>query len=146
MRRLASPWELVLAEVQRALLQDPIAILLTEPGYLGTISDLRPLIEAAHAQSVPVIIDAAWGGHFGFAPGTPQHCLQLGADALITSIHKALPGYSASALLLAQGKYLNLARVEQSFETTHTTSHLQVHRWHPSMQHVHCSRNVARSY
>ena len=52
----------------------------------------------------------------------PKHCLQLGADALITSIHKALPGYSASALLLAQGKYLNLARVEQSFETTHTTS------------------------
>jgi lysine decarboxylase len=41
---------------------------------------------------------------------------------LITSVHKALPGYSASALLLAQGKYLNLARIEQSFETTHTTS------------------------
>ena len=33
-----------------------------------------------------------------------------------------MPGYSASALLLAQGKYLNLARIEQSFETTHTTS------------------------
>ena len=48
--------------------------------------------------------------------------MQLGADALITSTHKALPGYSASALLLAQGKYLNLARIEQSFETTHTTS------------------------
>ena len=52
----------------------------------------------------------------------PQHCLQLGADVLITSIHKALPGLSASALLLVQGKYINLARVEQSFETTHTTS------------------------
>jgi lysine decarboxylase len=37
-------------------------------------------------------------------------------------VHKALPGYSASALLLAQGKYLNLDRIEQSFETTHTTS------------------------
>jgi lysine decarboxylase len=48
--------------------------------------------------------------------------LQLGADALITSIHKALPGYTASALLLAQGKLLNLDRLEQSFETTHTTS------------------------
>jgi lysine decarboxylase len=33
-----------------------------------------------------------------------------------------LPGYSASALLLAQGKLLNLDRIEQSFETTHTTS------------------------
>jgi lysine decarboxylase len=37
-------------------------------------------------------------------------------------VHKALPGYSASALLLAQGKYLDLDRIEQSFETTHTTS------------------------
>jgi lysine decarboxylase len=46
----------------------------------------------------------------------------MGADALITSTHKALPGYSASALLIAQGKYLNLDRIEQSFETTHTTS------------------------
>ena len=52
----------------------------------------------------------------------PQHCLQLGADALITSVHKALPGYSASALLLAQGTLLNFDRIEQSFETTHTTS------------------------
>ena len=109
-------------ELERALKEKPIAVLLTEPGYLGTLSDLPALIEAAHRQSVPVVIDAAWGGHFGFSKDLPEHCLQLGADALITSTHKALPGYSASALLLAQGRYLNLARIEQSFETTHTTS------------------------
>jgi lysine decarboxylase len=102
--------------------QKPIALLLTEPGYLGTLSDLPALISEAHTHSIPVIVDAAWGGHFGFSDQLPRHCIQLGADALITSVHKALPGYSASALLLAQGKYLNLARVEQSFETTHTTS------------------------
>jgi lysine decarboxylase len=80
------------------------------------------LIKRAHENSIPVIVDAAWGGHFGFNSQIPQHVLQLGADALITSVHKALPGYSASALLLAQGKLLNLDRIEQSFETTHTTS------------------------
>jgi lysine decarboxylase len=80
------------------------------------------LIAKAHQNSIPVIIDAAWGGHFGFNSNIPQHVLQLGADALITSVHKALPGYSASALLLAQGNLLNLDRIEQSFETTHTTS------------------------
>jgi arginine decarboxylase len=111
-----------IAELNRALAQNPIAVLLTEPGYLGTISDLPALISAAHQQSVPVILDAAWGGHFGFHPELPKHAIQLGADALITSVHKALPGYSASALLIAQGKYLNLDRIEQSFETTHTTS------------------------
>jgi arginine decarboxylase len=102
--------------------QNPIALLLTEPGYLGTISELPALISKAHENSIPVIIDAAWGGHFGFNSRLPKHVLQLGADALITSVHKALPGYSASALLLAQGKLLNLDRIEQSFETTHTTS------------------------
>jgi lysine decarboxylase len=86
------------------------------------LSDLSALVISAHSHSIPVIVDAAWGGHFGFSPLTPQHCLQLGADALITSVHKALPGYSASSLLLAQGKLLNLDRIEQSFETTHTTS------------------------
>lgn len=116
------PIGISLSEVERALEADPIAVLLTEPGYLGTISDLPELIAAAHKKSVPVILDAAWGGHFGFHPELPRHALQLGADALITSVHKALPGYSASALLLARGQFLNLDRIEQSFETTHTTS------------------------
>lgn len=111
-----------ITELKKALSQNPIAVLLTEPGYLGTISDLPVLIEAAHSQSIPVILDAAWGGHFGFHPDLPRHAMQLGADALITSVHKALPGYSASALLLARGEFLNLDRIEQSFETTHTTS------------------------
>lgn len=116
------PTGIGISELNRALKENPIAVLLTEPGYLGTISDLPALIAASHAQSVPVIIDAAWGGHFGFHAELPAHVLQLGADALITSVHKALPGYSASALLLAQGKFLDIDRIEQSFETTHTTS------------------------
>jgi lysine decarboxylase len=109
-------------ELQRVLQANPIAVLLTEPGYLGTLSDLKPLITAAHDKSIPVIVDAAWGGHFGFHPDLPDHVISQGADALITSVHKALPGYSASALLLAQTKYLSAERLEQSFETTHTTS------------------------
>ena len=116
------PMGIPVSELERVLDQKPIALLLTEPGYLGTISELSALITKAHENSIPVIIDAAWGAHFGFNQNIPQHVLQLGADALITSVHKALPGYSASALLLAQGNLLNLDRIEQSFETTHTTS------------------------
>ncbi len=116
------PLGVPVSEVERVLPEKPIALLLTEPGYLGTLSDIRSLVELAHAHSMPVIIDAAWGGHFGFHEGLPAHALQMGADALITSVHKALPGYSASALLLAQTKFLSAQRLEQSFETTHTTS------------------------
>jgi lysine decarboxylase len=116
------PIGIALTELQRVLQENPIAVLLTEPGYLGTLSDLKPLITAAHDKSIPVIVDAAWGGHFGFHPDLPEHVISQGADALITSVHKALPGYSASALLLAQTRYLSAERLEQSFETTHTTS------------------------
>ena len=116
------PIGIPVSELERVLDQKPIALLLTEPGYLGTLSDLPALITKAHQHMIPVIVDAAWGAHFGFNSQTPKHVIALGADALITSTHKALPGYSASALLLAQGKLLNLARIEQSFETTHTTS------------------------
>lgn len=116
------PIGIALNELQRTLKDSPIAILLTEPGYLGTLSDLKPLIAAAHEKSIPVIVDAAWGGHFGFHADLPQHVIAQGADALITSVHKALPGYSASALLLAKTKFISAERLEQSFETTHTTS------------------------
>ena len=116
------PIGITTSELAKALVEKPIAVLLTEPGYLGTISDLPVLIELSHQVKVPVILDAAWGGHFGFHPRLPQHAFQLGADALITSTHKALPGYSASALLLARTTLLSAERLEQSFETTHTTS------------------------
>ena len=116
------PLGIPISELERVLSEKPIALLLTEPGYLGTLSDIGALVTLAHSHSMPVIIDAAWGGHFGFHKEMPAHVLQMGADALITSVHKALPGYSASALLLAQTKFLSAERLEQSFETTHTTS------------------------
>jgi len=116
------PLGIPVSELEQVLPEKPIALLLTEPGYLGTLSDIGALVALAHSQSMPVIIDAAWGGHFGFHKEMPAHVLQMGADALITSVHKALPGYSASALLLVKTKFLNAERLEQSFETTHTTS------------------------
>ena len=116
------PTGISLQEFKRVLPENPIALHLTEPGYLGTISDLPPLIEEAHKRKIPVIIDAAWGGHFGLHPALPRHPMQLGADAFVTSIHKALPGYSASAIAVARIGLLDRARLEQGFESTHTTS------------------------
>ena len=116
------PLGIPVSELERVIPEKPVALLLTEPGYLGTLSDIGALVERAHSHEIPVIIDAAWGGHFGFHKDLPAHVLAMGADALITSVHKALPGYSASALLLTQTKYLDPVRLEQSFETTHTTS------------------------
>ena len=116
------PVGIPLSEIERVCELNPVAILLTEPGYLGTLSDLSPIIEKAHSKNIAVVIDAAWGAHFGFHSAIPAHAISLGADALITSVHKNLPGYSAAAILLVQGSLINRERLNQSFETTHTTS------------------------
>ena len=116
------PVGIPLSEIERVSELNPVAILLTEPGYLGTFSELAPIIQKAHAKNIAVVIDAAWGAHLGFHKDIPSHAIALGADAVVTSVHKNLPGYSAAALLLVQGKLINRERLNQSFETTHTTS------------------------
>lgn len=100
----------------------PKAVLLTEPGYLGTLSDLPALVAVAHRAGVPVLVDQAWGAHFGFHPEVPPHALALGADALVTSVHKMLPGYSQASLVCARTTRLDVGRLERAFEATHTTS------------------------
>ena len=98
------------------------AVFLTEPGYLGTLSDLPALIEVAHQAGLPVLVDQAWGAHFGYHPDLPAHALELGADALVTSVHKLLPGYSQASLVCARFDRLERGRLERGFEATHTTS------------------------
>lgn len=98
------------------------AVFLVEPGYVGTRSDLPDLAAAAHDGGVPLIVDQAWGAHLGFHPGLPQHALAAGADALVTSAHKALPAYTQAALVLAKTERLDPDRLDRAFDATHTTS------------------------
>jgi lysine decarboxylase len=94
----------------------------TEPGFLGTLSDLAGIIEVAHRADVPVIVDQAWGAHLGNHPALPAHALALGADAMVTSIHKLLPGYTQASLVCARTERLDAGRLERGFEASQTTS------------------------
>ena len=98
------------------------AVFLGDPTYVGTVSDLAAHAEAAHGAGVPLIIDAAWAAHLGFHPDLPQHAIAAGADAMVTSAHKALPAYTQGALVLARTTRLDAARLDRAFEATHTTS------------------------
>jgi arginine decarboxylase len=101
---------------------DACAVFLGDPTYVGTICDLAGHAEAAHAAGVPLIVDAAWAAHLGFHPDLPQHAIAAGADAMVTSAHKALPAYTQGALVLARTERLDPARLNRAFEATHTTS------------------------
>lgn len=112
------------ASIDAALVDHPgaRAVFLGDPSYVGTFGDVAAVADVAHRHDAALIIDAAWGAHFGFHPALPPHPIAVGADAMVTSIHKSLPGYSAAALVLARTNRLDLARLEAGFEATHTTS------------------------
>ncbi len=122
------PGAVPVAAVEAALAAHPGAcgVVLGDPSYIGTCSDVAAHAAAAHAAGVPLVVDAAWAAHFGFSAAVPPHALTLGADALITSAHKALPAWSQAALLLARtrrsGGLLDPDRLERGFDATCTTS------------------------
>ena len=115
------------ASVAEALAAHPgaRAVFVGDPSYVGTVGDLAGLADAAHAhgeRGVPLVVDAAWSAHFGFHPALPAHALALGADAMVTSAHKALPAYSQAALVLARTGRIDPARFDAGVEATATTS------------------------
>ena len=118
------PGAVSVATVRAALAAHPgaCAVYLGEPSYVGTIGDLAGQAAAAHQAGVPLVVDAAWAAHLGFHPDLPPHALAAGADAMVTSAHKALPAYTQGALVLARTGLLDAARLDRAFEATHTTS------------------------
>ncbi len=110
--------------VRKALAGHPgaCAVYLGDPSYVGTTGDLTGHAAAAHEAGVPLIVDAAWAAHLGFHPDLPPHAIAAGADAMVTSAHKALPAYTQGALVLARTGRLDAARLDRAFEATHTTS------------------------
>jgi lysine decarboxylase len=112
------------ADVRDVLARHPDirAVFVVEPTYVGTTGDLAGVAATAHGHGIPLLVDAAWGAHFGFHPALPPHALAVGADALVTSAHKMLPAYSQAALVLARTTRLDPVRLDAAFEATNTTS------------------------
>jgi lysine decarboxylase len=110
--------------VRRALAEEPgiRAVFLVEPSYVGMLSDLDAIAALAHDAGVPLIVDQAWGAHLGFHPALPPHAIARGADAMVTSSHKNLTAFTQGSIVVARGRLLDLARVDEAFELLHTTS------------------------
>jgi lysine decarboxylase len=72
---------------------------IVSPTYYGMAADIRGCVEAAHAAGVALIVDCAWGSHFGFHPSLPESPLSAGADAVLASTHKIVGSLTQSAML-----------------------------------------------
>ena len=78
------------------------AVFIVSPTYYGMAADIAGCAEAAHSHGVPLIVDCAWGAHFGFHAALPESPLKLGADAMLASTHKIVGSLTQSAMLLVR--------------------------------------------
>jgi arginine decarboxylase len=112
------------ASVAAALAQYPDlrAILVVSPTYYGVSCDVRALAQLAHAQQIPLIVDAAHGAHFGFHPGLPPSPLAQGADIVIQSTHKLLGALTQAAMLHLRSELVDMARLDRCLQILQTSS------------------------
>jgi lysine decarboxylase len=101
---------------------DAKAVLIGEPSYVGTMSNIPRLAKVTHEYGIPLVVDAAWAAHYGFHPELPGHPLSEGADIVVTSAHKTLPAYSQASFVLVNSEFVDLSRFNKVFDSTQTTS------------------------
>jgi arginine decarboxylase len=98
-------------------------VIMTEPSYVGVLSDLPAIAAACHERGAALICDHAWAAHFGFGSMVPPNALALGADAIALSTHKTLPSLTPGALLLARDTgRIDFGRLSAAFDILLTTS------------------------
>lgn len=78
---------------------DATALILTSCTYDGLRYDLAPIVEAAHARGIKVIVDEAWYGHARFHPALRPTALESGADYCTQSTHKVLSAFSQASMI-----------------------------------------------
>jgi len=99
---------------------DATAVFITSPSYVGSISDVAALAEVVHAHGIPLIVDQAWGAHLDFLPG--RGAIANGADLEITSVHKALLGYTQTATVTMRDGLIVRAHLDRCVDLVGTTS------------------------
>jgi arginine decarboxylase len=89
------------AALEAALAEAPDAraAFIVSPTYFGMAADVAGAAEVAHAAGIPLVVDQAWGPHFGFHEALPPTALAQGADAMLTSTHKIAGSLTQSAML-----------------------------------------------
>jgi lysine decarboxylase len=111
--------------LDRALAERPGAVGATvvSPTYFGAVADVAALAEVAHARGVPLIVDEAWGAHLAFHEDLPTHALALGADLVVSSIHKIVGSLTQSAMVhLGHGSLLDEDVVDRCVTVLESTS------------------------
>ena len=125
---------LTAASLAAALDEHPeaVAAYVVTPSYFGAVADVAALAYTAHARGAILVVDEAWGAHFGFHPSLPGNALSQGADLVISSTHKLGGSLTQSGLLhLGHGPWAEtlqplVTRAHRSMQSTSASSLLMM--------------------
>jgi lysine decarboxylase len=102
---------------------DAVAAMVISPTYFGAVADVAGLAEVAHARDVPLVVDEAWGAHMSFSDRLPDSAMSLGADAVLSSIHKIMGSITQSAIVHVSGSgRIDEAVLDRAVTLIETTS------------------------
>ena len=101
---------------------DAEALILTSCTYDGFRYDLKPIIDAAHAQGIRVIIDEAWYGFARFHPEFRPTAIEAGADYATQSTHKVMSAFSQASMIHVNDPAFNEHLFRENFNMHTSTS------------------------
>lgn len=119
-------WGSVSPESVEELLEenkDVAMVWITNPTYEGVVSDVKSISSICKKYNVPLIVDEAHGSLWHFNQHLPTSSLQLGADAVVHSLHKTGGSMSQSSMLhIGETSILDTEKIEKALKLLHTTS------------------------
>jgi arginine decarboxylase len=113
------------AALERALAEaaGARAAFVVSPTYYGFAADVAGCVQVAHTAGVPLVVDQAWGPHFGFHEALPPSALAQGADAVLTSTHKTAGSLTQSAMLhVGADARLDVGAIARAIRLVRSTS------------------------
>lgn len=111
-------------QVQAALAVNPgtTAVVITSPSYEGIVADVPGIARVVRRHGALLLVDAAWGAHFGYHPRLPAATADTGADLVVESLHKCGGAPQGTGVLLLASQRVDQAEVDAAYRELMTTS------------------------
>ena len=100
---------------------DTKLVVITSPTYEGVVSDIKAIADICHKNGAMLFVDEAHGAHFPFSEKFPSEAVRCGADVAVVSLHKTLPSFTQTALLLTDNSELS-DKLQENLSVFETSS------------------------
>jgi arginine decarboxylase len=111
-------------QIEAALIANPgtTAVVITSPSYEGIVADVPGIAKVVRRHDALLVVDAAWGAHFGHHPQLPPATAGTGADLVVESLHKCGGAPQGTGVLLLASRRVGAAEVDAAYRELMTTS------------------------